>query len=133
MVEGNEILSADERARYAEAIVKASLGVGKGDYLLVQGHLAHRELVVAIAQAGYRAGASVSTSSYHDPLVERAHYQHGSKDSLGVVTPWALRRTRELVKPNGARAVVTGEADHGYLDGIDPKRIAADPARSRSN
>jgi len=62
----------------------------------------------------------------HDPLVERAHYQHGSKDSLGVVTPWALRRTRELVKPNAARAVVTGEADHGYLDGIDPKRIAAD-------
>jgi len=53
VVEGEEILSADERARYAEAIVKASLGVGKGDYLLVQGHLEHRELVVAVAQAGY--------------------------------------------------------------------------------
>jgi aminopeptidase len=126
VIEGDEILSADERARYAEAIVKASVSVRKGDYLLVQGHLEHRELVVAVAEAGYRAGASTVDVVYHDPLVERAHYLYGSKESLGVVTPWAMRRTRELVKPHAARAVVTGEADHDYLDGIDPKRIAAD-------
>ncbi|HZR94385.1 MAG TPA: aminopeptidase [Gaiellaceae bacterium] len=128
MVDGDEILSVAERRRYAEAIVKASLGVAKGDYLLVQGQPAHREIVVAIAEAGYRAGATTVEAQYYDPLVERAHYEFGSKESLGVVSPWAVRRLRELVKPTAARAVVTGEVDHGYLDGIDPKRIAADAA-----
>jgi aminopeptidase len=122
------ILEAEAARRYADAIVKASLGVGKGDFLYVQGHPEHREIVVATAEAGYRAGATIVEVSYYDPLVERAHLGHGSKDSLGVVSPWSMRRMRELVKPVGARAVITGEADHGYLDGIDPKRIAADAA-----
>jgi aminopeptidase len=128
-VDGAEtILDSDERGRYADAIVKASLGVGKGDFLLVQGHPEHREIVVATAAAGYRAGATTVDVTYYDPLVERAHYEYGSKASLGQVSPWALGRMRELVKPYGARAVTTGEVDHGYLDGIDPKRIAADTA-----
>jgi len=122
------ILEPDELRRYADAIVKASLGVGRGDFLFVQGHPEHREIVVATAAAGYRAGATTVDVSYYDPLVERAHFEHGSKESVGVVSPWALRRMRELVKPEGARAVITGEADHGYLDGIDPKRIAAETA-----
>ena len=128
MREGEGILEPDELRRYADAIVKASLGVGKGDFLYVQGHPEHREIVVATAAAGYRAGATTVEVSYYDPLVERAHYEHGSKDSLGVVSPWALRRMRELVQPGGARAVITGEVDHGYLDGIDPRRIAANAA-----
>ena len=123
-----KILDSHERRRYADAIVKASLGVGKGDFLLVQGHPEHREIVVATAAAGYRAGATTVDVTYYDPLVERAHYEYGSKESLGQVSPWALGRMRELVKPYGARAVTTGEVDHGYLDGIDPKRIAADTA-----
>jgi aminopeptidase len=128
VAEGDEILAPEERSRYADAIVKASLGIKKGDYLYVQGQTAHREIVVAIAEAGYRAGAEIVDVQYYDPLVERAHYEYGSKDSLGVVSPWAMRRLRELVKPTAARAVVTGEVDHGYLDGIDPKRMAADAA-----
>ena len=122
------ILDSDERRRYADAIVKASLGVGKCDFLLVQGHPEHREIIVATAAAGYRAGATTVDVTYYDPLVDRAHYEYGSKESLGQVSPWALGRMRELVKPYGARAVTTGEVDHGYLDGIDPKRIAADTA-----
>ena len=122
------ILEPAELRRYADAIVKASLGVGKGDFLLVQGHPEHRELVVATAEAGYRAGATEVDVAYYDPLVERARLEHGSKGSLGAVTPWGVRRMRELVKPRGARAAITGEADHGYLDGVDPKRMAADAA-----
>jgi aminopeptidase len=128
MTTDERILDAADVRRYADAIVKASLGVGKGDYLLVQGHPEQREMVVATAEAGYRAGAKIVDVSYYDPLVERAHFEHGSKESLGVVSPWALRRMRELVQPTGARAVIAGEADHGYLDGIDPKRLSADAA-----
>ena len=122
------ILEPQQLRRYVDAIAKASLGVSRGDVLLVQGAPAHRELVVAVAEAGYRAGAHVVDVSYYDPLAERARLEHGPKAALGVVTPWALRRMRELVKPHGARAVIIGTSDPDYLHGIPPRRIAADAA-----
>jgi aminopeptidase len=84
--------------------------------------------VVAVAEAGYRAGAEVVDVSYYDPLAERARLEHGSKAALGVVTPWALRRMRELVKPHGARAVIVGTSEPDYLHGIPNRRIATDVA-----
>jgi aminopeptidase len=122
------LLEPSELRRYADAITKASLGITKGDVLLVQGSCAHRELVVAVAEAGYRAGAEVVDVSYYDPLAERARLEHGSKAALGVVTPWALRRMRELVKPHGARAVIIGTSEPDYLHGIPNRRIATDVA-----
>jgi aminopeptidase len=122
------LLEPSQLRRYADAITKASLGITKGDVLLVQGSCAHRELVVAVAEAGYRAGAEVVDVSYYDPLAERARLEHGSKAALGVVTPWALRRMRELVKPHGARAVIIGTSEPDYLHGIPNRRIATDVA-----
>jgi aminopeptidase len=122
------LLESSQLRRYADAITKASLGITKGDVLLVQGSCAHRELVVAVAEAGYRAGAEVVDVSYYDPLAERARLEHGSKAALGVVTPWALRRMRELVKPHGARAVIIGTSEPDFLHGIPNRRIATDSA-----
>jgi aminopeptidase len=122
------LLEPSQLRRYADAITKASLGITKGDVLLVQGSCAHRELVVAVAVAGYRAGAEVVDVSYYDPLTERARLEHGSTAALGVVTPWALRRMRELVKPHGARAVIIGTSEPDFLHGIPNRRIATDAA-----
>jgi aminopeptidase len=127
-MDGGRILEPAELRRYADAIVKASLGVVKGDTLLVTAEPAHRELAIAVVDAGYRAGARISDLWYADPLAIRARLEHGSPESLGVVTPWAERRFREIIKPTGARAVITGESEPGYLDGIPPKRLAADIA-----
>ncbi len=122
------LLEPSQLRRYADAITKASLGITKGDVLLVQGSCAHRELVVAVAEAGYRAGAEVVDVSYYDALAERARLEHGSTAALGVVTPWALRRMRELVKPHGARAVIIGTSEPDFLHGIPNRRIASDAA-----
>jgi aminopeptidase len=127
---GDNILEPAELRRYADAIVKASLGVAKGDTLLVTAEPAHRELAVAVVDAGYRAGAQVSDLWYADPLAIRARLLHGSDESLGVVTPWAERRFREVIKPHGARAAITGESEPGYLDGIPAKRLSTDIGRS---
>jgi aminopeptidase len=127
------ILDDAELRRYADAIVKASLGVHKGDTLVVMGEPAHRELAVAIVEAGYRAGAHVAEASYSDPLVARARLLHARDDALGVVTPWTARRYRELAKPTSARAAITGESEPGYLDGVPAKRLAADVSRSAKN
>ena len=125
-MDDERILEEGDLRRYADAIVKASLGVTKGELLLVTAEPAHRELAIAVVDAGYRAGARIVDLWYADPLAIRARLLHGGDDALGVVTPWAERRFREVIKPDGARAAITGESEPGYLDGVQPKRLAAD-------
>jgi len=115
-------------ARYADAIVRASLGIEKGDTLVVDGEPEHRELLVAIAESAYRAGARFVDVVTGDPLVMRARLRHASDDAIGALSPWALRRFREVARPNGALAHIAGEGEAGYLDGVSPARLAADYA-----
>jgi aminopeptidase len=128
-MESEGLLEPAQLRRYADAVVKASLGIKKGDSLVVSGELPHRELVLAVVEAGYRAGAVVCEADYTDPYTYRARLEHGSAEARGAVSPWRMKEYRELVKPTGARAVINGPADTGYLDGIPPKRIAESHAR----
>ena len=115
-------------ARYADAIVHACLGIEKGDTILVQGQPEHRELLVAIAESGYGAGARFVDVVTSDPLVMRAKLLHGSDEAIGAVSPWARRRLREASGPRGAFVYITGEGEAGYLDDVPPERIARDHA-----
>jgi aminopeptidase len=123
------LLPPDSLARYADAIVKASLAVGKGDTLVVQGEPEHRELLAAVAESAYKAGAKYVDVMTGDPLVTRARLLYGSDDAIGVLSPWARRRFREAAGPNGATAYITGEGEAGYLNGVPPERIATDYQR----
>jgi aminopeptidase len=128
-VPSDPLLSPAALRRYADAIVRTSLVVGKGDTLVVRGEHEHRELLVAVAESAYRAGARFVDVLVADPLVMRARLQHGSDEALGAISPWTMRRLRETVQPHAAVAAITGQAEGGYLDGIPPKRIAIDYAR----
>jgi aminopeptidase len=123
------LLSPESLERYADAIVRASLGVGKGDTLVVQGEPEHRELLVAVAESGYRAGAQFVDVVTTDPLVMRARLLHGSDDAIGALSPWSRRRYREVAGPRGAFAAIAGDGEAGYLDGVPPERIATDYSR----
>jgi aminopeptidase len=129
-VQNEHLLEPDQLARYADAVVKASLRVGKDETLVVQGEPAHREFGLALVEAGYRAGATTVELQYYDPLTARARLLHGRDAALGVVTPWAKRRFQELTKPHSSRVAIVGDSGSGYLDGIPPKRISADFERS---
>src|ERR1700745_3433738 len=48
------LLPPETLARYADAIVRTSLGLGKGDTLVVQGEPEHRQLLGAMAEYAYR-------------------------------------------------------------------------------
>ena len=123
------LLPPESLARYADAIVRASLGIGKGDTFVVQGEPEHRELLVAVAESAYRAGARYVDVITADPLVMRARLMHGSDDALGALSPWSRRRFRETTSPHGAIAHIAGEGEAGYLDGVPTKRIATDYSR----
>jgi aminopeptidase len=123
------LLPAESLGRYADAIVDASLGIEQGDTLVVQGEPEHRELLVALASAAYRAGAQFVDVVTADPLVMRARLLHGTDESIGALSPWSRRRLREAVGPRGALAAITGEGEAGYLDGVPSDRISADYSR----
>ena len=123
------LLPPESLERYADAIVRASLGIEKGDTLVVQGQPEHRELLVAVAGSAYRAGARFVDVVTIDPLVMRARLLHGSDDALGALSPWSRRQLREASRPNGALAHIAGEGEVGYLDDVPPARIATDYSR----
>ena len=123
------LLAPDSLARYADAIVKASLAVAKGDTLVVHGEPEHREILAAVADSAYRAGAQFVDVVTSDPLVTRARLLHGSDDALGALSPWSRRRLRDASAPTGATAHITGAGEAGYLDGVSPDRIATDYQR----
>jgi len=123
------LLPPDSLACYADAIVKASLSVGKGDTFVVMGEPEHRELLAAVAVSAYKAGAQYVEVLTNDPLVTRARLLHGSDDALGALPPWTRRLLREASAPQGATAFITGAGEAGYLDGVPPERIATDYQR----
>ena len=123
------LLPPESLARYADAIVLACLGIATGDTLVVQGEPEHRELLVAVAESAYRAGARYVDVVTTDPLVMRARLLHGTDDALGALSPWSRRRYREAASPHGALAQITGDGEGGYLDNVPPERIATDYSR----
>src|ERR1700751_388493 len=122
------LLPAESLERYADAIARASLVIQKGDTLVVRAEPEHRELLVAIAGAAYRAGAQFVDVVTADPLVMQARLLHGMDDAIGALSPWARRRLREVAGPGGSLAAIRGEGEAGYLDDVPPERITADYA-----
>ena len=124
-----DILEPAERARYAEAIVRGCLRLEDGETLFVNAHPEHRELVVALAEAAYGAGAAVVEIRYLDPLVKAARVRHGSDEAVGPLTDWHRRILREHVKPETAIVHLLGEGEAGAFDGLPPERVAEDTMR----
>ena len=85
------LLPPEELARYADAVVKVGLSIGKDDDLIVTCQPAHRELAVAIVEAGYRAKARSVEIDFVDPLVRAAYLGHAPDASIGYLTPVARR------------------------------------------
>jgi aminopeptidase len=124
------LLEPEQLARYADAVVKVGISVGRGDDLLVTCQPAHREFAVALVEAGYRAGARSVDVEYLDPLVRAAYLRTAPDRAIGRVTPWSAARVRASVKPETATLYIAGEGEPGALAGIPGERLAADMTRS---
>ena len=106
----------------------AGVALKRGDLLALVGQHAHRELLLAIAEAAYRRGARHVDVEIDDPLVQAARFRHGSKSAIGERAPWEVTRARALMRDDAALVYVAGEADPGAYDGIPPKPLAEDHA-----
>jgi aminopeptidase len=116
-------------ARYADCIVSAGVAVSHGDKVDVVSAVDHRVLAVALAEAGYRAGAAVVDVRYADPRVQAARIRYGDEASLGELPPGATARYRALLRPDAATIATIGESDPGVFDGLDPSLVALEMQR----
>src|SRR5438270_649978 len=123
------LLPPDELARYADAVVKVGLAIGRGDDLIVTCQPAHREFAVAVVEAAYRAKARSVEVDYVDPYVRRAYLANAPDKSIGYLTPWKASRLRATAKPETATLLIAGESEPGVLDDIPPQKLAADMTR----
>ena len=120
------MLSGERLARYADAVVRSCLKVDPGDALFVQGQPAHRELMVALAEAAYRAGAAEANVEYVDNLVAAARIRLAEDEHLGPLPDWAAKRLRAQLEPRSASVTIIGEGDPGAFDKLPSARIVAD-------
>jgi aminopeptidase len=124
------VLEPEQLGRYADAVVQACLGVGEGELLIVRALPEERELAVALAEAGYRAGARYVDVFYDDPRARAARVRYGREDELGSLTPWELRRYRAAIEPTTANVTITPISEPGVFDGLPTERVALEHARS---
>jgi aminopeptidase len=115
--------------RYAETVARECLRLAPGELLLVRAQPAHRELAVALAEAGYRAGARYVDVVYDEPRAQAARVRHAREDDLGPLTPWDRRRYRAALAPDTASVSVLPTSEPGVLDGVPTERVALDYAR----
>ena len=122
-------MDAEGRTRYADAIVRDALRLGDGDVLAVHGEPAHRELLVALAEAGYRAGCRYCDVVTTDLRVKRARALHAPVDTLGEQPAWHDRRMRDLLAVDAGVVTVNGPGDPGLMSEVPPERAARETTR----
>jgi aminopeptidase len=125
-------MTQDELVRYADAIVLGSVAFGRGDVLVVECGIAERELAIAVAESGYRAGASAVEILYEDPELFAAEIRHGSDASLGTLVPWDKTRGRAYGTKDVARVVVRSNDEQQVVAGLPAVRVAEALRRRRA-
>jgi aminopeptidase len=115
--------------RYADTVVRECLGLAEGELLIVRAQPLQREFAVALAEAGYRAGARYVDVVYEEPRAQAARVRHAREDDLGPLTSWDRRRFRAAIEPTTANVTVLPVSEPGIFDGLPTDRIALDHAR----
>ena len=121
---------AQQKAKYAELIVRAGLNLQPGQRLQIAGsaiagvdpHLA--PFVRLIAAAAYRAGAPLVDVIWDDPRLHPIRLREATPETLGQHSDWPIAAHQEFLDKGGAfLGILAGDPD--LLSGIDPKLVSA--------
>jgi aminopeptidase len=122
-------VDAEGVARYADAIVRDALRLGDGDVLAPHGEPAHRDLLEALAEAGYRAGCRYVDVLITDPRQKRVRVLHAPLDTIGDQPRWHDARMRELLAADAGVVQIAGTGEPGIMADVPPERAARDTSR----
>jgi aminopeptidase len=120
----------DYAARYAELAVRVGCNLEQGQKLVVFGEPEHAQLIRAVAEAGWRAGAGDVDCFYVDEHIRRLHALHAPEDLLDRTAPWLA--TARLGAEGAALVMTFGDADPELFSDVDPSRAArAEPTEAQ--
>jgi aminopeptidase len=114
------------RARLADLLVGFGANVQAGQIVIVSGELDDRELMRAVADSCYRAGALHVEMEYSDPYVKRARILYGGDGSIAYAPTWEYERVTGIREHLCANIHVVGAADPTVLAGLDSDRLGRD-------
>jgi aminopeptidase len=110
----------------AELVVRFGANVQPGQVVAIGAEPGKEQMVRAIAEHAYRAGAKFVDLSVFDVYLKRARALYGSADDLGYVPPWMGERVLELGELRAARISLSGPSAPHALDDVDPQLIGLD-------
>jgi aminopeptidase len=108
--------------RYADAIVRDGLLIGPGDVLAVHPEPIQRRFALALAEAGYRAGARYVDVLDVDAHVTRARALLAGEETLDWRPAWQDARMRERVREDAGIIWIDGAEDPKALADVPPAR-----------
>jgi aminopeptidase len=110
----------------AELVVRFGANVQPGQVVAIGAEPGKEQMVRAIAEHAYRAGAKFVDLSVFDVYLKRARALYGNTDDLGYVPPWMGQRVLELGELRAARISLAGPSAPHALDDVDPNLIGLD-------
>ena len=115
---------AAEIDRYADVLVRAGVNLEAGQRLLVIGLIEHAQMVRALVDAGYRAGAEHVAVEYDDRHPVRSQALHAPDGAVAVMPGWHRHMTDEVIEHRWASVIVVGDELESPFAGADPDRLA---------
>jgi aminopeptidase len=112
--------------RIADLAVEFGANVQPGQIVAVAAELGKEAMARALAASAYRHGAKFVDVQYFDMHVKRARVLHAAGDTLDFVPSWYGERILELGRQRAARIALSGAAEPGLLDDLDPERVGRD-------
>lgn len=113
-------------AELADLAVNFAANVQPGQVVAIGGELGKEQLVRALADAAYRAGAKFVDVAWFDPRVKRSRILHADPETLGWVPPWIGDRVLALGEMECARIGLSGPVEPHLFDDLDPALVGRD-------
>jgi aminopeptidase len=110
----------------ADLTVGFAANVQPGQVLAIGAELGKEDLVRALADSAYRAGAKFVDVSWFDPHIKHSRIAHADPDTLDWVPSWIGHRVLELGEQRCARIGLTGPVEPHLFDDLDPALVGRD-------
>jgi aminopeptidase len=111
--------------RFADLVVRVGVNVQPGQQVVVQADAAHLEIVRAIVESAYAAGAGWVETIFSDGPIRRSAVDHAAVEQLSASRPWALARIRDWDQQRAALIMLGGDPNPQVMEGADPVRAGS--------
>jgi aminopeptidase len=111
--------------RFAELVVRGGVNVVPGQGVVVTADIAQVEVVRAIVEQAYVAGAGWVETVWSDGQIRRSELRYATLENLTADRPWALERIRGWADDGFASISLSGNPAANLFTDIDPTRLTA--------